>query len=269
MTSNYLRQNGISLDVKLANLIDSFKFNCVGTVQKVNTDGTRIDVVLPSLDANFKPLILKGIEVLRPGTRAVKVVYSPKIGDVALVFSQYAYWDSAKFANVPTPAGVAASPYSEPTMKAILVQTNEENPAATLIEITDTDVNIKTPLALNITCEKALTLEAKDAVTLTCDSTADVTCKGATTVTAQDTVDITCEKAATLTAKDTADITCEKAATLTAKDALSVSASKELKVDASDKLTISAKGDVSIDASGKNVSIKSAKATINNHLEVI
>lgn len=253
MTSNYLRQNGISLDVKLANLIDSFKFNCVGTVQKVNTDGTRIDVVLPSLDANFKPLILKGIEVLRPGTRAVKVVYSPKIGDVALVFSQYEYWDSAKFANVPAPASVAASPYSEPTMKAILVQTNEENPAATLIEITDTDVNIKTPLALNITCEKALTLKAKDSVTLTCDSTADVTCKGATTV----------------TTKDTADVTCEKAATLTAKDSLSVSASKELKVTASDKLTISAKGDVSIDASGKNVSIKSAKATINNHLEVI
>ena len=39
-------------------------------------------------------------------------------------------------------------------MKAILVQTNEDNADATIIELTDETLNIKTPLNVNVTCDK-------------------------------------------------------------------------------------------------------------------
>ena len=47
-------------------------------------------------------------------------------------------------------------------MKAILVQTNEDNSDATTVEITDETLNIKTPLKVNVTVDG-------NEVAVTCD----------------------------------------------------------------------------------------------------
>lgn len=208
----YVRQREIPLDVKLRTLVKDIRFNVVGTVSKVNEDGTRIDVTLPYLDCNMKPIVLKGIEILRPGTHAIIIKYKPVIGDVALVFSMQDYWVEGQFNHQPEKQSVKAEPYSNVTMKAILVQTNEDNSDATIIDVKDDEIDITAPLKTNITC--------KDAVTITAESTTDITCKDAVTITAESTTAITC------------------------------------------------KDDATVDASGKNVSVKAAKVTVNEHLTV-
>ena len=160
MTNDYLRQKSIPFAVKLKATVQNFKFNCIGTVSKVNSDGTRVTVTLPYLDSNLKPIQLQGIEVLRPGTHAVQVKYKPSVGDVALVFAMQDYWSEAKFSATPEKQTVKAEPYGNVTMKAILVQTNEDNDKATIIEVKDNELNITTPLKLNVTCEKDITVDA-------------------------------------------------------------------------------------------------------------
>ena len=91
-SNDYVRQRAIPLEVKIRTLVKDIRFNVVGTVSKVNDDGTRIDVTLPYLDCNMQPIVLKGIEVLRPGTHAIIIKYKPVVGDVALVFAMQDYW---------------------------------------------------------------------------------------------------------------------------------------------------------------------------------
>ena len=97
-------------------------------------------------------------------------------------------------------------------MKAILVQTNEDNSDATIIDVKEDEIAITAPLKTNITC--------KDAVTITAESTTDITCKDAVTITAESTTAVTC------------------------------------------------KDDATVDASGKNIIVKAAKVTVNDHLTV-
>ena len=125
-SNDYVRQRAIPLEVKIRTLVKDIRFNVVGTVSKVNDDGTRIDVTLPYLDCNMQPIVLKGIEVLRPGTHAIIIKYKPVVGDVALVFAMQDYWVEGQFAHQPEKQSVKAEPYSNVTMKAILVQTNED-----------------------------------------------------------------------------------------------------------------------------------------------
>ena len=153
-SNDYARQRAIPLEVKFRTLVKDIRFNVVGTVSKVNNDGTRIDVTLPYLDCNMKPVVLKGIEVLRPGTHNIIVKYKPIVGDVALVFAMQDYWVEGQFNHQPEKQSVKAEPYSNVTMKAILVQTNEDNSDATIVEITDKTLNIKTPLKVNVTVNK-------------------------------------------------------------------------------------------------------------------
>lgn len=195
-SNDYVRQRAIPLEVKIRTLVKDIRFNVVGTISKVNDDGTRIDVTLPYLDCNMQPIVLKGIEVLRPGTHAIIIKYKPVVGDVALVFAMQDYWVEGQFDHQPEKQSVKAEPYSNVTMKAILVQTNEDNPDATIIDVKDDEIAITAPLKTNITC--------KDAVTITAESTTAVTCKD----------------------------------------------------------------DATVDASGKNVVVKAAKVTINDHLTV-
>lgn len=173
-SNDYVRQRAIPLEVKIRTLVKDIRFNVVGTVSKVNDDGTRIDITLPYLDCNMQPIVLKGIEVLRPGTHAIIIKYKPVVGDVALVFAMQDYWVEGQFDHQPEKQSVKAEPYSNVTMKAILVQTNEDNPDATIIDVKDDEIAITAPLKTNITC--------KDAVTITAESTTAVTCKADATV---------------------------------------------------------------------------------------
>ena len=227
-SNDYIRQRTIPLEVKIRTLVKDIRFNVVGTVSKVNEDGTRIDVTLPYLDCNMQPVVLKGIEILRPGTHNIIIKYKPVVGDVALVFAMQDYWAEGQFDYKPEEQSVKAEPYSNVTMKAILVQTNEDNSDATIIDVKEDEIAITAPLKTNITC--------KDAVTITAESTTDITCKDAVTVTSESTTDITCKDAVTITAESTTAVTC--------------------------------KDDATVDASGKNIVVKAAKVTVNDHLTV-
>lgn len=195
-SNDYIRQRTIPLEVKVRTLVKDIRFNVVGTVSKVNEDGTRIDVTLPYLDCNMQPIVLKGIEILRPGTHNIIIKYKPVVGDVALVFAMQDYWAEGQFDHKPEEQSVKAEPYSNVTMKAILVQTNEDNSEATILDVKEDEIAITAPLKTNITC--------KDAVTITAESTTAVTCKD----------------------------------------------------------------DATVDASGKNIVVKAAKVTVNDHLTV-
>lgn len=177
-SNDYVRQRAIPLEVKIRTLVKDIRFNVVGTVSKVNDDGTRIDVTLPYLDCNMQPVVLKGIEVLRPGTHALIIKYKPVVGDVALVFAMQDYWVEGQFNHQPEKQSVKAEPYSNVTMKAILVQTNEDNADATILDVKDDEITITAPLKTSITC--------KDSVTITAESTTKITCKADVTVDASD-----------------------------------------------------------------------------------
>lgn len=189
-SNDYIRQRTIPLEVKVRTLVKDIRFNIVGTVSKVNEDGTRIDVTLPYLDCNMQPIVLKGIEILRPGTHNIIIKYKPVVGDVALVFAMQDYWTEGQFDHKPEEQSVKAEPYSNVTMKAILVQTNEDNSDATIIDVKEDEIAITAPLKTNITC--------KDAVTITAESTTDITCKDAVTITAESTTAVTCKDDATV-----------------------------------------------------------------------
>lgn len=149
-----LREKTIPFEVKLKRLITNMHLNCIGIVAEVNKDGSRVNVNLPYLDCNNKTVTIKGIEVLRPGTNLVKIKIKPEVGDIVLLFAQQEYWAKVAFAQQPTAKTVAFDPYNDNTIKALLVQTNEDNENATNIEVTDKEINIKTDLKVNVTCNK-------------------------------------------------------------------------------------------------------------------
>lgn len=157
-----LREKTIPFEVKLKRLIANMHLNCIGIVADVNSDGSRIDVNLPYLDCNNKTVTIKGVEVLRPGTHLVKIKIKPEIGDIVLLFAQQDYWVEATFAQQPIPKVTASDAYNDNTIKALLVQTNDTNENATNIEVTDEEINIKTPLKVNVT------VDGNEAV-VTCD----------------------------------------------------------------------------------------------------
>ncbi len=157
-----LREKTIPFEVKLKRLIANMHLNCIGIVADVNDDGSRIDVNLPYLDCNNKPVTIKGVEVLRPGTNLVKIKIKPEVGDVVLLFAQQEYWAEVTFAQQPSTKSVASDAYNDNTIKAILVQTNESNEDATNIEVTDEEINIKTALKVNVTVDG-------NEATVTCD----------------------------------------------------------------------------------------------------
>ena len=151
---DYIREQNIPLEVKLKTLVNDIKFHVVGTVKKVYPSGSRIDVVLPHLTCNMTPVILQGIEVLRIGTSKVQVKYKPNVGDVVIVLAMQNYWSAVKTNVVPAKSDVNAQPYSTVTMKAILVQSNEEPTNATVIDVGDDTISIDTSLNVKLKCNK-------------------------------------------------------------------------------------------------------------------
>lgn len=161
-----LREKTIPFEVKLKRIIASMHLNCIGIVADVNSDGSRIDVNLPYLDCNNKPVTIKGIEVLRPGTNLVRVKIKPEVGDVVLLFAQQEYWSEVAFNQQPIPKATASDAYNDNTIKALLVQTNDTNEDATLINIKEDAIEITAPLKTTIVC--------KDEVNITCEASATV-----------------------------------------------------------------------------------------------
>ena len=165
-----LRDKAIPFEVKIKQLITAMHLNCIGTVAAVNDDGSRIDVNLPYLDCNEQIVSIKGVEVLRPGTHLVKIKVKPEIGDVVLLFAQQSYWSKVLFGHTPIKATTSCNKYNDATIKAILVQTNEDNDDATLIDIKEDTIEITAPLKttivckdeVNITCEASVAVDASD-----------------------------------------------------------------------------------------------------------
>ena len=153
-----VRGTQVSFENKIRSLITDIRFSCVGNVSKVYAEGKRVDVVLPYLTVNNEPITLKGIEVLRQGTYKVKITYTPEVGDAVIVLAMQNYNGETKYA--PTPLPKDQCPYFElygnTTMKAILVQTNEENTDAlnVAIDIENKEVTIDYPDAtVNLNCK--------------------------------------------------------------------------------------------------------------------
>ena len=163
-----LRKNNISLDNIIKGLITNIRFSCIGNVSKVYGKGKRVDVTLPYMTVNNESITLKGAEVVRPGTHNVKVTYSPEVGDVALVFAMQNYFPSGVFGALPKPKDQCPffDKYGNATLKAILVQTNEDNEKAVQIDIGE---------KVSIVCNKEIDidLENSSSITVNCPN-ADV-----------------------------------------------------------------------------------------------
>lgn len=159
-----LRSQQISFDNKIRGLITNIRFSCIGSVKSVYAEGKRIDVVLPYLTVNNEPIVLKGIEVLRPGTHKVRITYTPEIGDAVIVFAMQNYNGSTKFAPTPLPKNQCPyfDLYGNTTMKALLVQTNEDNEESISIAIDDTKIDITCPDTVTLNCNADVTINASD-----------------------------------------------------------------------------------------------------------
>lgn len=168
-----LRKNNISVDNIIKGLITNIRFSCIGNVSKVYGKGKRVDVTLPYMTVNNEPIVLKGAEVLRPGTHKVRVVYTPEIGDVAVVFAMQNYYSSGVFGSLPKPKDQCPffDKYGNSTLKAILVQTNEDNEEAVQISIEEKvsivcnkeiNIDLKNSSSVNVNCPDAdVKLKAK------------------------------------------------------------------------------------------------------------
>ena len=212
-----IRGQQVSFENKIKSLITEIRFSCIGSVKLVYAEGKRIDVVLPYLTVNNEPIVLKGIEVLRPGTHKVKITYKPEIGDAVLVFAMHNYNGNTQFS--PTPLPKDQCPYFElygnTTMKAILVQTNEVNENAININIEDTSIDITCPSSISISC--------KDTASIVVDKQAEISCK--------DTATLTIDKQASVSCKDTTSISCTKDVTVSASNAKINVTTSELNVN--------------------------------------
>lgn len=154
MTQDTLRQQTLPFEVKLKSVIQSFRFNCVGTVNKVSSSGERISVVLPYLDNNLQPKIIKGIEVLHLGGHNIDIKYKPVVGDVALVFALQDYVPSCEYNASPEKKKVHFDPYSNVTMKALILHSNTDANSKTSITIDKEKIAIKTDLEVTLDCKK-------------------------------------------------------------------------------------------------------------------
>lgn len=158
-----LRKNNISIDNIIKGLITNIRFSCIGNVSKVYGKGKRVDITLPYMTVNNEPIVLKGAEVVRPGTHNVRVTYEPEVGDVAIVFAMQNYFPSGMFGALPKPENQCPyfDKYGNATLKAILVQTNEDNEKAVHIDIGE---------KISIVCDKdvAIDLKKSSSVTINC-----------------------------------------------------------------------------------------------------
>lgn len=257
-----LRGNNVSVDNKIKSLITAIHFNCIGNVSKVYAKGFRVDITLPYLNVNNKPIVLKGVEIVRPGTHKIKINYTPEIGDVALVFATQNYNGSGKFAQPVLPKDQCPyfDPYGDCTLKAILVQTNEDNPSAINIDIEDTNITVSCPSSLTVNCKSTAEVNIDGASTVVCKDTSSLEIDKASTIVCKDTSSLEIDKASTVHCKDTATITIDEQATITCNDKTSISCSDDVTISASN---------ADIDVTASNINVTASQLNVNNgHLVV-
>ena len=204
---NYTK-NQQTRDVVLKTLIIG-----TGNITKVYAKGKRADVALTYMNANGRPVIIRGVELLRMGTSKVGIFVEPNVGDCVILLTTQHYLDEYKVQQLPQMKLPNASLYSNANIKGFVLQPNAELTDGTFIHV-DTQNNVT------------------------------ITNSGKTTIVCKDDINITAEKKSTITCKDEVSITAEKTSTITCKD------------------------NATIDASGKEVTLKSSKTTINEHVEI-
>lgn len=186
------RDKNLSQNTQVEDAIFKHLLIGVGTITKLYNKGRRADVTLPYLDVNMKPMAIKGIELLRIGTRKVSVFVEPSIGDNVLLFATQHYVASLMFGALPKAELPNTRNYSTATIKGIVVQPNLENetPAEAYIHIASdgkitmnapSDVNLTIQGNANITVEKDVKLSSKGSITLDATSNNDcsITCNNA------------------------------------------------------------------------------------------
>lgn len=141
----HLRAENVSFNNQVKTLISTLRFGCIGNVSNVYEGGKRVDITLPYKDVNEQEVVLKGVELLRPGTHKVKINYEPEKGDLVLAFAMQDLYLEGKFSTQT--ASWEDCPYfnsyGDITLKAIPVQTNEDNDSALNITIKDEEVEVK------------------------------------------------------------------------------------------------------------------------------
>ncbi len=186
------RDKNLSQNTQVEDAIFKHLLIGVGTITKLYNKGRRADVTLPYLDVNMKPMAIKGIELLRIGTRKVSIFVEPSIGDNVLLFATQHYVASLMFGTLPKAELPNTRNYSTATIKGIVVQPNLENetPAEAYIHIASdgkitmnapSDINLTIQGNANITVEKDVKVSSKGSITLDATSNNDcnITCNNA------------------------------------------------------------------------------------------
>jgi hypothetical protein len=186
------RDKNLSQNTQVEDAIFKHLLIGVGTITKIYNKGRRADVTLPYLDVNMKPMAIKGIELLRTGTRKVSIFVEPSIGDNVLLFATQHYVASLIFGSLPKAELPNTRNYSTATIKGIVVQPNSENetPAEAYIHVASngkitmnapSDINLTIQGNATMTVEKDVKVSSKGSITLDATSNKDcsIVCKNA------------------------------------------------------------------------------------------
>ena len=184
---NYTK-NQQTRDVVLKTLIIG-----TGNITKVYAKGKRADVSLTYMDASSKPVIVRGVELLRMGTSKVGIFVEPNVGDCVILLTTQHYLDEYKVQQMPQMKLPNASLYSNANIKGFVLQPNAELTDGTFIHV-DTQNNV------TITNAGKTTIVCKDDITITAEKKSTITCKDAVSITAEKTSTITCKDNATIDA---------------------------------------------------------------------
>lgn len=187
------RDKNLSQNTQVEDAIFKHLLIGVGTIAKIYNKGRRADVTLPYLDVNLKPTIIKGVELLRTGTRKVSIFVEPSIGDNVLLFATQHYVASLIFGAIPKADLPSTRNYSTATIKGLVVQPNTENETtadAYIHVANDGKITLNAPADIdltiqgnaNVTVEKDLTAEVKGKVTATVTGDATIESKSKCTV---------------------------------------------------------------------------------------
>lgn len=148
------RDKNLSQNTQVEDVIFKHLLIGVGTITKIYNKGRRADVQLPYLDVNLKPTVIKGIELLRIGTRKVSIFVEPSIGDNVLLFATQHYVASLVFGAIPKADLPSTRNYSTATIKGLVVQPNLENETQSDVYMRISEngkVTINTPDTVDIT----------------------------------------------------------------------------------------------------------------------
>ena len=165
-----IRQKNYTQNQKVKDIVLRTLIIGTGNIVKVYKKGLRADVALTYVDANNKPIHLRGVELMRLGTSKIGVFIEPEVGDCVILFTTQHYLDEYKVLQNPLPKRPNASLYSNANIKAFVLQPNAELTDGTFIHITqDNKVTITNKSDVNITI--------KGKTTVTCESDTAITCK--------------------------------------------------------------------------------------------